>query len=144
MKNKKKSKKNEHKLNNGWACIKCSRSFAPHVEECKYCNEKCVSPAPSIIPEPLVPFDPWVNPFEPAYYPMPIWGEKDFTVGDPYPIRVADNKPIIIDEFAPVKIETTGIKYHSAEIVGSTCLPIDGNIPVQQCMTYNEGEDFVY
>ena len=27
-------------VNHGWLCSRCGSSFAPHVDECKYCNTK--------------------------------------------------------------------------------------------------------
>jgi hypothetical protein len=104
---KEKSKKKTHKHNNGWACIKCSRSFSPQVEECKYCNAYCLSPLPVFVPAtipdigPTYPFTPWVEPFWPITQP---W-EKTIYVGDISPFGTTTGTA---DKIPNVKISTSG------------------------------------
>lgn len=51
--------------NKGWECPKCSKCYAPHVDECKNCNNSAyipqdpftpAEPSPWTVPDPVVPW----------------------------------------------------------------------------------------
>jgi hypothetical protein len=136
MKKDKSKKKTHKKENKGWSCSKCDRSFAPHINECAYCNEYCFSPLPTFIPAtipnvgPTYPFTPWVEPFWPIIQP---W-EKTIYVGDIPPFGTTTGTTDKI----PNAISTTGYKYPGTQTTISTSGSIDGCIPIEQCISRNE------
>lgn len=52
----------------GWTCPKCTRAFAPHVNECAWCNASVARPVAPFVPGPQIM--PWF-PTYPDPTPIP-------------------------------------------------------------------------